>query len=75
MDSALHPHLPAAARTWVPVFCDAVQASPPPRTATRSPGSRGANNQRAHSLGWLPAVPSWREGFRAFAGATTPTSP
>ncbi len=66
---------PAAARTWVPVFCDAVQAPPPPRTATRSPGSRGANNQRAHSLGWLPAVPSWREGFRAFAGAATPTSP
>ncbi len=66
---------PAAARTWVPVFCDAVHAPPPPRAATRSPGSRGANNHRARSRGWLPAVPSWREGFRAFAGAATPTSP
>jgi nucleoside-diphosphate-sugar epimerase len=66
---------PAAARTWVPVFCDAVHAPPPPRAATRSPGSRGANNHRARSRGWLPAVPSWWEGFRAFAGAATPTSP
>jgi nucleoside-diphosphate-sugar epimerase len=62
---------PAAASAWVPVFCDAVEAPPPPRAATRSPGSRGANNHRARSRGWRPAVPSWREGFRAFAGAVT----
>jgi nucleoside-diphosphate-sugar epimerase len=58
---------PAAASAWVPAFCDAVHAPPPPRAATRSPGSRGANNHRARSRGWLPTVPSWREGFRAFA--------
>ena len=62
---------PAAASTWVPVFCEAVGAPLPPRATTRSPGSRGANNHRAHSLGWRPAVPSWREGFRAFAAAVT----
>ena len=62
---------PAAASAWVPVFCDAVHAPPPPRAATRSPGSRGANNHRARSRGWLPGVPSWREGFRAFAEAST----
>jgi nucleoside-diphosphate-sugar epimerase len=59
---------PAAASTWLPVFCAAVEAPPPPRAATRSHGSRGANNHRARTRGWLPGVPSWREGFRAFAG-------
>jgi len=62
---------PAAASAWLPVFCDAVGALSPPRAATRSPGSRGANNHRAHSRGWEPAVASWREGFRVFAGAPT----
>jgi nucleoside-diphosphate-sugar epimerase len=62
---------PAAAKAWVPVFCAAVGAPPPPRAATRSPGSRGANNHRAHQRGWLPAVASWREGFRALAAART----
>jgi nucleoside-diphosphate-sugar epimerase len=65
---------PAAASAWVPVFCDAVGAPPPPRAATRDPGSRGADNRRAHSLGWRPATPSWRAGFRAFVGAATWTS-
>jgi nucleoside-diphosphate-sugar epimerase len=62
---------PAAAVAWAPVFCDAVGAPPPPRVATRSPGSRGANNQHARLRGWLPAVASWREGFGAFAGVST----
>jgi nucleoside-diphosphate-sugar epimerase len=62
---------PAAASTWLPVFCEAVGAPPPPRAATRSPGSRGANNHRAHARGWLPTVTSWREGFRVFAEAST----
>jgi nucleoside-diphosphate-sugar epimerase len=62
---------PAAATAWVPVFCAAVGAPPPPRAATRSPGARGANNRRAHQRGWLPAVASWREGFRALAEAGT----
>jgi nucleoside-diphosphate-sugar epimerase len=57
---------PAAGRVWVPVFCDAVGAPPPPRAATRTSGARGADNHRARSLGWRPAVPTWREGFRAF---------
>lgn len=58
---------PAPARVWLPVFCEAVGAPPPPRAATRTPGLRGADNRRAHMLGWRPAVRSWREGFRAFA--------
>lgn len=61
---------PAAATTWLPVFCDAVGAPPPPRAATRNTGSRGADNRRAHSRGWVPAVASWRAGFRVFAGAS-----
>jgi nucleoside-diphosphate-sugar epimerase len=62
---------PAAGHDWVPAFCDAVGAPPPRRAATRDPGSRGADNRRAHSLGWTPAVPSWREGFRAFTRAAS----
>jgi nucleoside-diphosphate-sugar epimerase len=60
---------PAAGRVWVPVFCDAVGAPPPPRAATLAPGARGADNHRSRSLGWRPTVATWREGFRGFGAA------
>ena len=62
---------PATGQEWVPVFCAAVGAPPPPRAPTRTPGARGADNGRARALGWHPAVPSWRTGFRALAGAAS----
>jgi nucleoside-diphosphate-sugar epimerase len=58
---------PAAARDWVPAFCAAVGAPPPPRAdadAPRRPWARGADNRRAREqLGWTPQHPSWRAGF------------
>jgi nucleoside-diphosphate-sugar epimerase len=62
---------PATGREWVPVFCAAVCAPPPPRAAIRIPGARGADNGGALALGWRPAVLSWRTGFRAPAGAAS----
>ena len=56
---------PAPGWDWVPAFCAAVGAPPPPHTAARTPGARGADNRRARALGWQPAVPSWRAGFAA----------
>lgn len=59
---------PAAARAWVPVFCQAVGAPPPAATAPapRTPWARGADNHYARKhLGWTPTHPSWRTGFFA----------
>jgi nucleoside-diphosphate-sugar epimerase len=56
---------PAPGREWVPAFCAAVGAPPPPHAVTRTPGARGADNNRARALGWRPALPSWRAGFGA----------
>jgi nucleoside-diphosphate-sugar epimerase len=55
---------PAAARDWVPAFCAAVGAPPPPTRDSRAPWARGADNRRARQLGWTPDHPSWRDGFR-----------
>ncbi|MDP9841674.1 NAD-dependent epimerase/dehydratase family protein [Streptosporangium lutulentum] len=61
---------PAPGREWVPAFCAAVGASPPPSADTGRPGwARGADNRHAREhLGWVPRYPSWRDGFAAFAG-------
>jgi nucleoside-diphosphate-sugar epimerase len=70
---------PAPVSEWLPALADAVGAPRPMRvpafvarlaageygvaTMTRS---QGASNARARrELGWAPAHPSWREGFRA----------
>jgi nucleoside-diphosphate-sugar epimerase len=58
---------PAPGREWVPAFCTAVGAPPPPLAVTRTPGARGADNHRARALGWRPALPSWRAGFGTMA--------
>jgi nucleoside-diphosphate-sugar epimerase len=60
---------PATGREWVPVFCAAVGAPPPPQAPTHTPGARGTDNGRVRPLGWRPAARSWRTGFRALAGA------
>ena len=55
---------PAPGHAWVPRFCEAVGAPPPPVSgAPRPPWARGAGNGRARAFGWEPAHPSWREGF------------
>ncbi|MCK2221248.1 NAD(P)-dependent oxidoreductase [Actinomadura sp. ATCC 31491] len=60
---------PAPAREWLPAFCRAVGAPPPPASdAPRDPAARGADNRHARrELGWRPAYPSWREGFATLA--------
>ncbi|GIF63247.1 dTDP-glucose 4,6-dehydratase [Asanoa ishikariensis] len=56
---------PAPAAQWVPEFCAAVGAPPPPVGAgERNCWARGASNRYAREdLGWFPAYPSWRAGF------------
>lgn len=56
---------PAAASEWVPEFCGVVGAEPPASSDERTPFARGAANGYARSLGWQPAWPSWRDGFKA----------
>jgi nucleoside-diphosphate-sugar epimerase len=57
---------PAAADDWVPAFCEAVGAPPPPETEPEAhPWARGATNAAARSQGWTPSYPTWRRGFAA----------
>ena len=64
---------PASGREWVPVFCAAVGALPPPQDdAPRRPWARAASNAKARGdLGWTPRHPSWRQGFHTEARSTT----
>ena len=69
---------PAPMREWLPVFAEAVGAKPPRRVPVwlaRFVGGRevptfalelrGASNEKAkRELGWEPAHPTWRTGFR-----------
>jgi nucleoside-diphosphate-sugar epimerase len=78
---------PAPVATWLPALCDAIDA-PPPRhvpawlgrllagevALVLSTQIRGAANARARrELGWQPAYPSWREGFRTGLSDAAPT--
>jgi nucleoside-diphosphate-sugar epimerase len=70
---------PAPVRAWLPALADAAGAKPPRRlprwlarlaageaVAMMMTEGRGASNAKARrELGWQPAYPSWREGFRA----------
>jgi nucleoside-diphosphate-sugar epimerase len=70
---------PAPEAEWLPVLAAAAGAKPPrrfPRWLARllageaivamTTEIRGASNAKAkRALGWQPAYPSWREGFRA----------
>jgi nucleoside-diphosphate-sugar epimerase len=69
---------PASLRDWIPVFAEALGAKRPlwvPTFVARLVGGkmaaemsltlRGASNAKARrELGWRPAHPSWRQGFR-----------
>jgi nucleoside-diphosphate-sugar epimerase len=74
---------PAPVFEWLPALAEAVGAKPPmripvwigrvaagPHVVAMMTEIRGASNAKAkRELGWTPAHPSWREGFReAFAG-------
>jgi len=58
---------PAAAREWLPAYCGAVGAAPPPPGAgPRAAWARGACNRHAREqLGWVPRYATWRDGFRS----------
>jgi nucleoside-diphosphate-sugar epimerase len=60
---------PASGREWLPAFCAAVSAPPPPSASPGRPGwARGADNHYARKhLGWVPKYPSWRDGFATLA--------
>jgi nucleoside-diphosphate-sugar epimerase len=73
---------PARLREWLPVFAKALGARPPRRlpawlvrlvagsaTTDAALTMRGASNAKAkRELGWEPAYPSWRQGFRESLG-------
>jgi nucleoside-diphosphate-sugar epimerase len=64
---------PAPATEWLPVYAAAVGAPPPPTDPTKAIGLRGASNERARKeLGWVPLVPSWRDGLRHELGSARP---
>jgi len=58
---------PATAAEWVPEFCALVGAEPPAPSNQRTPFARGADNAHARGLGWTPAHPSWRTGFKSLS--------
>lgn len=72
---------PAAYRDWLPVYASSIGARPPRRlpsfvvrliagstAVSLLTEARGALNAKAsQQIGWRPAHPSWREGFRAQA--------
>jgi nucleoside-diphosphate-sugar epimerase len=69
---------PAPLHEWLPVYAQALGAKPPRRVpawlarllagedlASAAVEMRGASNSKAkRELGWEPAHPSWRQGFR-----------
>jgi nucleoside-diphosphate-sugar epimerase len=62
---------PAPGTEWVPAFCRAVGAAPPPvADRPRAGFARGADNTRARKdLGWEPRWTSWRSGFPALGAS------
>jgi nucleoside-diphosphate-sugar epimerase len=70
---------PAPQLEWLPAYAEALGAKPPRRVpywlarlvagadlASTAISMRGASNAKAkRELGWQPAHPSWRDGFRA----------
>ena len=77
---------PAPVREWLPVLAAALGAKPPRRVppwlgrlfageagVMMGTKARGASNAKAkRELGWTLRYPSWREGFVATYGSTTP---
>jgi nucleoside-diphosphate-sugar epimerase len=77
---------PARVREFLPVLADAVGAKPPRRLpkwlirlfageamVIMLTDIRGASNDKAkRELGWKPAHPTWREGFRELGAGASP---
>jgi nucleoside-diphosphate-sugar epimerase len=73
---------PAPIREWLPLYAEALGATPPRRVpkllgriaggrvaATMATEGRGASNEKAkRELGWEPRRASWRQGFRESLG-------
>jgi nucleoside-diphosphate-sugar epimerase len=60
---------PATATVWLPLYAEAVGASPPKLGGAGDRGERGASNAKARiELGWEPIYSSWRQGFRQALG-------
>ena len=73
---------PAPVSEWLPYLAEVAGAKPPLRVpallgrllggefvVAQMTTSRGFSNHKARKdLGWVPQYPSWREGFRAWAG-------
>jgi nucleoside-diphosphate-sugar epimerase len=56
---------PAPQRVWMAALAEAVGAPPPPDAEPIEAPRRGASNAKIKAeLGWTPAYPSWRDGFR-----------
>ncbi|MDP3951971.1 NAD(P)-dependent oxidoreductase [Microbacterium sp.] len=56
---------PASAATWVPEFARGLGA-PVPRPVPLPAGEplgRGASNEKARQVGWVPKHPTWRDDF------------
>jgi 2-alkyl-3-oxoalkanoate reductase len=78
---------PAPLREWLPVLANVLGAKPPrhmPAWLARGIAgedgvnmgtkTRGASNAKAkRELGWIPANPSWRQGFAAAYASTAPS--
>lgn len=58
---------PARGTQWIPEFCAAVGAPPPP-TAEAAREGRPVSNALARERGWTPRYPSWRQGLRTADG-------
>ena len=73
---------PAPVSEWLPYLAGVLGAKPPMRVpvwlgrllagefiVAQMTSARGSSNEKARKeLGWEPRFPSWREGFRAWAG-------
>jgi nucleoside-diphosphate-sugar epimerase len=73
---------PAPVSEWLPYLAGVLGAKPPLRVpvwlgrllagefiVAQMTSARGSSNEKARKeLGWEPRYPSWREGFRAWAG-------
>lgn len=54
---------PAAAKDWLPIYANLLDAPPPPIKDGAENWERGASNAKAKALGWLPKYRTWRDGF------------
>ncbi|MCA0454128.1 MAG: NAD(P)-dependent oxidoreductase [Chloroflexi bacterium] len=54
---------PAAAKDWLPIYANLLDAPPPPLKDGAGNWERGASNAKAKAQGWQPKYRTWRDGF------------